>query len=138
MIPMKKGSIILMASVAPVSNGIMPHAYKVSKHTMVVLTKNLCIELGASGTRVNCISPYGIVTPMVMGHLTMEASRVEELVYQSTNLKGTIWKANDIVEAPMYLASDESRYVSGINLVVDGGYSTTNPSINMVLRDSVS
>ncbi|KAF6165821.1 hypothetical protein GIB67_012718 [Kingdonia uniflora] len=134
MIPVKKGSIIFTASVASVINGETPHAYSASKHAVVGLMKNLCVELGAYGIRVNSVSPYGVASPMLVAAAKLEVSEVEELVHESANLKGMIVKAEDVAEATLYLASDESRYVSGMNLVVDGGYSTTNPSFNNVMR----
>ncbi|RVX06115.1 Secoisolariciresinol dehydrogenase [Vitis vinifera] len=59
----------------------------------------------------------------------MEKRKVEELVSSAANLKGVVLEAEDIAEAALYLGSDDSKYVSGINLVVDGGYSITNPSL---------
>ncbi|RZC78329.1 hypothetical protein C5167_002585 [Papaver somniferum] len=128
MIPAKKGSILFTASAVSVVASGAPTAYAMSKHAIVGLTKNLCVELGQYGIRVNCISPYGVVTPMVTSAFNFEASKAHEIIDKAANLKEAVLKPEDIAEAAVYLGSDESKYVSGMNLIVDGGYSTTNPS----------
>ncbi|KAF2289677.1 hypothetical protein GH714_037898 [Hevea brasiliensis] len=89
---------------------------------------NLTPELGQYGIRVNCVSPYGLVSGMT--GITSEANRRKVEVYLSEmgNLKGQILRADGVAQAALYLASDEAYYVSGLNLVVDGGFSVVNPS----------
>eukprot|EP00261_Vitis_vinifera_P035846 XP_019077089.1 PREDICTED: secoisolariciresinol dehydrogenase-like [Vitis vinifera] len=139
MIPAKTGCIIFTSSVASVVSEEISHAYVASKHAVVGLANNLCVELGQYGIRVNCISPFGVATPMLQKGLgIMEKRKVEELVSSAANLKGAVLEAEDIAEAALYLGSDDSKYVSGINLVVDGGYSITNPSAGMVFKSHLS
>ncbi|XP_026412612.1 secoisolariciresinol dehydrogenase-like [Papaver somniferum] len=137
MIPAKKGSILFTASAVSVVASGAPTAYAMSKHAIVGLTKNLCVELGQYGIRVNCISPYGVVTPMVTSAFNFEASKAHEIIDKAANLKEAVLKPEDIAEAAVYLGSDESKYVSGMNLIVDGGYSTTNPSFVTVMKNSI-
>ncbi|KAF9611890.1 hypothetical protein IFM89_036673 [Coptis chinensis] len=68
---------------------------------------------------------------MVRSMMNVEEDReVEEVFVQAVNLKGVQLKVDDIAEAVLYLASDETKYVSGLNLIVDGGFSTTNPTLS--------
>ncbi|OVA14416.1 Short-chain dehydrogenase/reductase SDR [Macleaya cordata] len=134
MIPAKKGSILFTASVASLVAGETPNAYTTSKHAVVGLTKNLCVELGRYGIRVNSISPNAIATPMLTNAVGIEPSKLEAAISELAVLKGKVLNAEDVAEAAVYLGSDESKYISGINIPVDGGFSTTNPSLSMAVK----
>ncbi|KAF8395433.1 hypothetical protein HHK36_019379 [Tetracentron sinense] len=108
MVPARRGSIIITASVASIIGGTSPPAYTCSKHALVGLTRNTAVDLGRWGIRVNCVSPLGILTPFSRNFLGLDKDDTIE-VY--SNLKGAVTKPEDIAEAALYLGSDDSRYV---------------------------
>lgn len=69
---------------------------------------------------------------------TTDKTKLDEVICEAANLKGVVSEPKDIAEAALYLASDESKYVSGLNLVVDGGYSAINPSFPMAMNSLFS
>ena len=120
MIPAKKGSILFTSSLALILADDISHSYVASKHAVVGMAKNLSVELGQYGIRVNCVAPFATATPLLTNALgKMEKNKVEDVVSSVANLKGVVLEPEDIVEATLYLGSDKSKYVSGLNLVVD-------------------
>ncbi|KAK4260015.1 hypothetical protein QN277_003191 [Acacia crassicarpa] len=117
-----RGSIICTTSVSSSLAGCGPQAYTVSKHAVLGLVRAACSELGAHGIRVNCVSPYGVATPLACSPFNRKPEEVEEAVCSEAVLKGVVLKARHIAEAALFLASDDSGYVNGLNFVVDGGY----------------
>ncbi|XP_051212192.1 sex determination protein tasselseed-2-like [Lolium perenne] len=144
------GSIVSVASVAGVMGGMGPHAYTASKHALVGLTKNAACELGEHGIRVNCVSPFGVATPMLVNSWRHrwhdgdagedgsaqppseeDVEKTEEMLRGMATLKGATLRAGDIADAALFLASDESKYISGHNLVVDGGATTSRNVVGL-------
>lgn len=138
MIPKRRGVILFTASVASVNSGESPHAYAMSKNAVVGLMRNLCVELGEFGIRVNSVSPGAIATPLLRNALGFTEEALEEVIRSTAILKGAVPTAEDVAEAALYLCSDESRVISGHNLVVDGGYSTANRSFSAAVIRKLS
>lgn len=134
MIPAKRGVILFTSSVASVLGGNITLAYGASKHAVVGLMKNLCVELGEHGIRVNCVCPGGIPTPLLNNALNMNKKETQEALCKVAVLKGTVLEVEDIAQAALYLCSDEAKFVSGVNFTLDGGYSITNMSFSSVLN----
>lgn len=121
------GSIISTASVAGLRTGFGPHTYSAAKAAVIHLTHSVAMELGESGVRVNCICPGGIATPIFGKSMGLSPERAEEAI---PLLKGVLENLqpikrtglpDDIARAALWLASDESGFVNGHALVVDGG-----------------
>ena len=121
------GSIISTASVAGLQAGFGPHVYSAAKAAVVHLTRSVAMELGESGVRVNCICPGGIATPILGGAVGLagpEADRIAEMMKTLLVARQPIQRAGlpeDIARAALWLASDDSAFVNGHALIVDGG-----------------
>ncbi|XP_009631424.1 xanthoxin dehydrogenase-like [Nicotiana tomentosiformis] len=137
MIPQKKGSIVSLCSVGSAIAGIGPHAYIASKHAVLGLTQNVAAEMGKHGVRVNCVSPYAVATGLALAHLPEDERTNDALAgfrafaEKNANLQGVELKTQDVANAVLFLASDEARYISGHNLMVDGGFSCVNHSLRV-------
>ncbi|XP_065855073.1 tropinone reductase-like 1 [Euphorbia lathyris] len=138
MIPQHNGCILFTSSACTVIGGLATQTYAVTKHGIWGLAKSLATELSQHGIRVNCISPFAMATP-IGGFVFPEIlKRLSEIVLSSTgNLKGHIMRPEDVAKAALHLASDEAKHVSGLNLVVDGGFSVVNPSLVKVIGPGV-
>ena len=124
------GSIINTGSTAAVSSGYGNHIYSASKAGVVQLTRTVATELGESGVRVNCISPGFVPTPLIgmargfsREQSEQRMSVIRDAFKEAQPLLGPI-EPEDIARAALFLASDDSRYVNGHNLIVDGGVTT--------------
>jgi NAD(P)-dependent dehydrogenase (short-subunit alcohol dehydrogenase family) len=122
--PAQRGSIISMASTAGLMGGLGPHAYAAAKHAVVGMTKNVAAELCHLGIRVNAIAAASMATPMVASVLTGDAGNIEEakrILAQASPLHGRPGLAEDVANAALWLASDESGYTTGHTLTTDAG-----------------
>ena len=121
------GSIINTASVAGIRTGYGNHVYSAAKAGVIQFTRSVAMELGESGVRVNCVLPGFIPTPMIglAGGLTQEEAEaklgtVSEAFRGAQPIEGP-GTPMDVARAALWLASDDSRFVNGHALVVDGG-----------------
>lgn len=135
MVAQRKGVILFTASACTSIAGLSTHSYAASKYAIWGLARNLASELGQYGIRVNCVSPYAVLTGINSKGMPEDAvAQAEARVSGLGNLHGEILKPEGIARAALYLASDESNYVSGLNLVVDGGFSVVNPTMLKALK----
>ena len=111
------GSIVNISSIAGLVGGNGP-AYTASKGGLRLLTKDLAVELDKYKIRVNSIHPGSVLTPMTEGIVSMEGGK--ELMKNMCPL-GRIGNAMEVAYGALYLASDESTYTTGAELVIDGG-----------------
>ncbi|GMH26348.1 hypothetical protein Nepgr_028191 [Nepenthes gracilis] len=138
MVPARKGVILFTASNASVTSGIGSNSFGASKVAIVGLARNLCVDLGKYGIRVNCISPFLVATPATIGAFNVNQDRIEKLYESISILKGVVLKMEDVAQTAIFLASDESKVISGQNIVIDGGYGTTHLSFKMKIQELMS
>jgi NAD(P)-dependent dehydrogenase (short-subunit alcohol dehydrogenase family) len=139
------GSIISTSSVAGLMGGMGPHVYSACKAGVIGVTRSVALEQGPFGIRVNCINPGAIATPIFAKGLGVQDDpETAELVIQtvSTGITaltplGRIGTPADIAAAAVWLASDDSSYVTGQTIVVDGGLISTKPIFDQSLASSL-
>lgn len=118
-----KGSIICTASVMANSGAAMKIDYTMSKHAVLGLVRCASKGLGQYGIRVNCVSPAATATPLTSKAMNMSHEEVEKHFESFSTLKiGAPLQVKNVADAVLFLASEDSEFVTGHNLVVDGGY----------------
>ncbi|CAI0375271.1 unnamed protein product, partial [Linum tenue] len=139
-----RGSIICAASSAAVMGGLGSHGYTASKGAVVAAARSSACELGEYGIRVNCISAHGVPSEMlvgayrrILGRAEMAAEEVAEIVGERGSLvKGRGGKVEDVAYGAVFLASEEEAgFVTGHNLVIDGGYTCANGNMSFIYRE---
>lgn len=122
MVEQGSGSVINISSfVALLGCSVPQDAYTASKGAVLSLTRSLAVQFGPKGVRSNAICPGPIETPLLMDWLLKdEAAKQLRLARNPT---GRFGKPEEIVNAAIYLASDESRWTNGAHFVIDGGIS---------------
>jgi NAD(P)-dependent dehydrogenase (short-subunit alcohol dehydrogenase family) len=113
------GSIINTASIYGIVGGPNRAAYVASKGGIVNLTRGMALDYADSNIRVNCICPGYTDTPIIQ-NIVETPTKYQALVEQHP--MGRLAKPLDIAYGALYLASDESAFVTGIALPIDGGY----------------
>jgi NAD(P)-dependent dehydrogenase (short-subunit alcohol dehydrogenase family) len=127
------GSVVNNASGSAVRPTFGEAPYSAAKAGLVALTSSIAQEYGPA-IRANCVSPGVIRTPMT--ELLFRLPGAVEPIVQATPL-GRVGTAEEVADVVLFLASDLSRYVTGQNLVVDGGLGLAQAGIDRTLRDAV-
>jgi NAD(P)-dependent dehydrogenase (short-subunit alcohol dehydrogenase family) len=121
------GSIISTASIAGIQAGYAPHIYSAAKAAVIHLTRSVAMELGEGDVRVNCICPGVIATPLfakAVGFPPEVADQTVETIKPALANRQPLRRPGlpeDVARAALWLASDDSSFVTGHALVVDGG-----------------
>jgi len=122
------GSIICTASVAGLRSGAGGAAYSASKAGVINLVQTAAQQLSGSGIRVSAICPGLIETGMTKPIYDMARDRGQEQRIGELNPAQRGGEPREIANAALFLASDESSYVNGAALVVDGGLASSHPT----------
>ena len=129
------GSIISTGSVAGLRGVPTMGSYSAAKGGVLALTRVAAMELAARNIRVNCICPGGIVTPIIYESPMLGASLGADLVREALSTAQPLARAGepeDIASTALFLASDESSFITGQVIVVDGGSASEADSRNRV------
>jgi len=122
MIENGSGSIIHTSSGWGILGGDKAAAYCAAKGGLIVLAKAMAIDHGPQGIRVNCVCPGDVLTPMLPDDAAKRGMSWDDYAVGAADRPlGRIGSPADIANAVLYLASDESSFVTGDALVVDGG-----------------
>jgi NAD(P)-dependent dehydrogenase (short-subunit alcohol dehydrogenase family) len=115
------GSVVNMGSISGlVGSATSQIAYAATKGGVIALTRDVAIEFARRGVRANAVCPGPVETPLAMQLYTDQAAWARRRVHIPG---GKLGKPEDVAEVALFLASDESRWVTGASYVVDGGIS---------------
>jgi meso-butanediol dehydrogenase / (S,S)-butanediol dehydrogenase / diacetyl reductase len=120
--------VILVGSTAGLTGSLtlMRSAHTATKGGVIALTRQLAAEGAWWGIRVNCISPGMVMTPATQDEIFSDREHPMYRIRDFIPL-GRIGTPEDIAMCALFLASEESSYMTGANLVIDGGWSAVLP-----------
>jgi NAD(P)-dependent dehydrogenase (short-subunit alcohol dehydrogenase family) len=127
MIGQRSGSIVNVSSAIAETGLARRVSYAASKGAVLALTRSLQVDCAPYGVRVNAVMPGTIMTPFVERYLRASYEDPEDglRAIRSRQLTGELGQPEDVAQAMLFLACDESRFVLGSGLAVDGGLSGT-------------
>ncbi|XP_010215380.1 PREDICTED: 3-hydroxybutyrate dehydrogenase type 2 [Tinamus guttatus] len=125
MIKQKSGNIINMSSVASSIKGVVNRCvYSTSKAAVIGLTKSVAADFIEQGIRCNCVCPGTVDTPSLQERIKARPNPEQALKdFLARQRTGRMATAEEVAHLFVYLASDESAYVTGNELIIDGGWS---------------
>jgi meso-butanediol dehydrogenase/(S,S)-butanediol dehydrogenase/diacetyl reductase len=129
-----RGCIVNVASISGLGGDYLMTAYNASKGAVVNFTRALAMECAEMGIRVNAVCPGVIETPLAAGALDRAEDRDHWMERVPLHRAG---QPGDIAGAIAFLASDDASYVTGHNLVVDGGITAHTGQPNFIRRQAV-
>ena len=121
MLAQKSGCIVNLASVEGLEGGESMSAYNASKGGVVLLTRNMALDYGAHGIRVNAICPGFIRTPMTTALQDPAFAPITKRIEEAHAL-GRLGEPEEVAHVALFLASDDASFVSGGAITVDGGF----------------
>ena len=125
----ESGSIVNTASICGIQAGYGPHLYSTAKAAVIALTQNTAMELAEHNVRVNAVCPGFTVTALAAGKPGADDDRLDKM-RQATRMAQPIHRAGeaeDLANMVLFLASDESTWITGQHHVVDGGLMAGKP-----------
>jgi NAD(P)-dependent dehydrogenase (short-subunit alcohol dehydrogenase family) len=122
MVEQRSGSIVNVSSIEGIEGTEGGSAYNASKGGVVLLTKNMAVDYGAAGIRVNCICPGFVDTPLFRSVMDSPGLGAHKEAYRRQHKLQRFGRPEEIAGAAFFLASDDSSFVTGHSLVVDGGF----------------
>lgn len=134
------GCILCTTSTAATMGGLGTHCYTLSKAAILGLSRTAALELGQHGIRVNCISPHGVASEMlvsgyreVLGIPEIGIKEVRQIISERGSLiQGRSATMDDVAHAALFLASDDSGFINAHNLIVDGGFTSAHSGLNLI------
>ncbi|KAG2675671.1 hypothetical protein I3760_12G016700 [Carya illinoinensis] len=117
-----RGSIVCTASVSASRGSTKCTDYHMSKHAVLGLVRSASRQLGEHGIRVNCVSPSTVATPMACNALGMDVEQLGKAFEPHASLNGLVLEVGHVADVVLFLASDDSGFVNGYDLLVDGGW----------------
>ncbi|XP_071703136.1 (+)-cis,trans-nepetalactol synthase NEPS1-like [Rutidosis leptorrhynchoides] len=126
-----RGCIVCTGSIVASRGASMRTDYVMGKHAVLGLVRSASKQLGEYGIRVNCVSPSAVVTSLAKRGVE-EAKRTMNVYGALSSLKGVELRVEDVAKSVLFLVSDDSGFVTGQDLVVDGGLTKIPDSDDMI------